>query len=430
MRALSGAALVAFPFVRPGLGSTELFTPAQDGMGNGVNELSRSFSTNTRLFKPPKPTRALSHASKELPQSRTSKEGPISKERLDERSTVPERPGSQTEHVVVSRAKPMRYAFPATPLHASMFLVLRLETPTTATRFEHARDSVLRSLSHPAFDFLAGVWAMIFLPWAVLVGVLYLGLYSGSRAERESLEALALHVLTGLFSWMHALPMPWRVANAIQLGFCAARPECHPIGHDWYGRSTAALWFHLTLPQRRRIIILLLLSAVCHYVQQIGRLIWPTYEASNQLLPALIINLGFGLSVVFGIVAGALQGHGEGQARARAEVPFPPAPLDYVLAAFREWRSAQGSGSFLSFLWQKESAFVHDVQRYDRSWRWMQGSSGILQARTRMQSIWERGRKSSIAFGERETKMWTDERRWDDMPPQFAPVTRPEVAHV
>lgn len=396
---------------------------------------------------PPQPQEQRSVGSDPLPSPQTlPAPAPAKKQR--KASFVPARRGSVVHSVVRVREKPTRYAFPATPLHASATFVLRMDAPVDASIYERARDAVLRLLEHWSLDYLAALWALCVASWGVYIGVLYIGLHGhGTQEEVESHLIMCFHVETALFSYMNALTAPWRLANAVEL-WCGARPPA--AGLDWYGRSTAAIWFWIAPARRKTIVALLLASAALHYASQGCRLVWRSYEAANSLPGVVPINATFALSIVCGVAAGALQGHEEGQLRKRTDLRFPPSPLQYLQAAIKAWRSGGGAsapsaaartspadgaspegaggrgpagqqrrGSLIKAIKEQSAAFEHDARKHDREWRWLGTNQGTVRENRKTNAVnksfklkramtgrWslgggENGRKSSITPNER-----------------------------
>ena len=85
---------------------------------------------------------------------------------------------------------------------------------------------------------------------------------------------------------------------------------------------------------------LLLWNAGLHYLTQICRLIWSSYEASQTIAGNIFITVTFLGSVVCGIGSGAYQGNCEGQVRKANPGMFPPTPLEYALEAWKESKEA------------------------------------------------------------------------------------------
>ena len=76
-------------------------------------------------------------------------------------------------------------------------------------------------------------------------------------------------VLTGLFSYLNAITLPWRLSCAVHLSCSSRVPRGVPaVGLGFYGRPTEEMFFHILRAGARLIIVLLPASNVLHFLSQ------------------------------------------------------------------------------------------------------------------------------------------------------------------
>ena len=263
------------------------------------------------------------------------------------------------------RAKPAPYANPMNPLHASAAASLQREAPEDASCYEKLRDASLRGLAYYTQTRLFLITTILWVLAVSVFGVLYFFLLIGwhgftpllivddltgqnitmsGQDRANELANVSVHALTGLFSYILGLTLPWRLANTIHLmngcgGCLTPYRSCAP-GHDLYGRPTNGIWFHIPTHKRRRIVFLLMANVIFQYATQAARIIWPSYNDSQAMPGILWINLTFLLSLVPGITSGMAQGCAEGAVRKANPNRFPPTPFESAMAAWREAKEA------------------------------------------------------------------------------------------
>ena len=207
------------------------------------------------------------------------------------------------------------------------------------------RDNVLRVLTRKTFLYIAFCWLCCVVTGIVGVAICYIGLFKivpeGSIAPEAKLELWVnrcFQWLTAFFSYLNLIAMPWRLSVAHHMW--VSHRSCEP-GKDFYGRETEAIWFHLPRGRRKVIAFCLITGALAHYVQQIGRIIWHTYDMAEEMPGTLPINLGFVLSIVFPIIGGVAQGVGEGRLQKAEPSRFPPGIGKDIQAAMAKVRRGE-----------------------------------------------------------------------------------------
>ena len=209
-------------------------------------------------------------------------------------------------------------------LHAPQ--ALRRRPPASASRAELARDTVLRALAHRYWAYAAVLWLTTLVSWIVWIVLLHIGIVGPPLFEGgEPVDArwwplfwkdsdlhfwanICFHWTTGLGTYLNTITLAWRVSIGLHLwagGFCSGRSS--EPGEDFYGRPTEAIWFHIPRRPRGQITFCLLASTFFHYMMQVFRLVYYDYEGLTGPAGSVLVNLPFGLSVVLGIVGGAIQ---------------------------------------------------------------------------------------------------------------------------
>ena len=277
------------------------------------------------------------------------------------------------------RTKPTAYPSPFAPLHASAEALVRKAAPSDATCLERFRDASLKTLavyaSTKVFVGLTLVWGLAVVVFGALYFFLIVGWHSfpvlvcddsynvtaladalggigggawppfppspppdpncGKSPEANYYANISIQILTAQFSYILALTLPWRLANAHHL-WCSHRASS--AGLDFYGRPTSGIWFHIKPRQRKVVVLLLNLNAAMQYATQATRFVWSSYDASQTMPGVLWINLTFVLSILCGIGSGIAQGKFEEGVRKNNPGRFPPTPLEFARAVWKRER--------------------------------------------------------------------------------------------
>lgn len=207
------------------------------------------------------------------------------------------------------------------------------------TRRERFRDWVLRLCDGPEFQ----VMGMIVLFLVVADGALFFFFLMGwqtlcddpSRTDcepRNSVYNVSVQILTGLFTYMVTVSMPWRCANAIHIFGLGVRDNS--IGLDLYGRPTNEIWFHIGFWNRAGIIICLLLNCFLQYANQVTRIMYHSYELQNTHPGNKWVNIFFITSFVFAGIGAAWGAIVEQRIRRERPGRFGPGLLEVM----REYR--------------------------------------------------------------------------------------------
>lgn len=92
----------------------------------------------------------------------------------------------------------------------------------------------------------------------------------------------SIQVLNFLFTYGAVVTFPWRLANAVHL-WVADETRPFACGHDFYGRPTKALWFHIPWAPRSRIVLLLLGNTIFQLINQGTRLKYYSHDARGAM---------------------------------------------------------------------------------------------------------------------------------------------------
>ena len=78
------------------------------------------------------------------------------------------------------------------------------------TLWEQLRDAILAFLALRVFLLLAVVWGVNVIGWGACYGALLVGIDGGlSTSEKQRWMNLCIQILTGLFTFLTALTLPW-----------------------------------------------------------------------------------------------------------------------------------------------------------------------------------------------------------------------------
>ncbi|GAX10588.1 hypothetical protein FisN_14Lh086 [Fistulifera solaris] len=179
------------------------------------------------------------------------------------------------------------------------------------SRGEQFRDALLRHLDHPFFQILGIV--VIFL--VIIDGAFFFFLlvgWHGMCQPRMDCEPrnwwynASIQILNVLFTYMALVSMPWRSTHFLHITKASCPYRRNAVGHDLYGIPvTNDAWFHIPLPKRLGIILLLLLNCVTQFANQITRIVYHSFEQQNTVPGNIWTNVFFAASFVAAGMAGA-----------------------------------------------------------------------------------------------------------------------------
>ena len=232
--------------------------------------------------------------------------------------------------------KPRSYPMPR-PVNASA--TGSFETPADATVYERARDATLRMLSHRFWDY----FTIAFILTVVVVGAFFffnmLGAFLINKPDPAHWwHNFSIQCLTALMTWPALSAVPWRFSNAVHL--LQSRRTNTP-GHDLYGRPTSAIWFHIPNRTRAYIITNLLLASVFQFINQGTRIVFNSYELSDEMPGVVWVNVFFFAGFPVTIVAARSQWKAEEALRAVDPDRFPPGAVEVLQMKLAERRAAR-----------------------------------------------------------------------------------------
>ncbi len=261
------------------------------------------------------------------------------------------------------KLKPVFSLFPGTPVHASAAQALRRPPPPDASRLELFRDDVLLLVCHKAFLYMAILWLIALCGWGILICVaMFASMVVESKMthdkdynvraldrnikELNMLSNMCIQALTGLFSYLNLITLPWRVSIGVHQWL--TKRSCAP-GMDFYGRPTEAIWFHIAKPRRAKIVALLLLSTAFHFATQGCRIYYHTHDLANNLPGSVPVNLTFISSVLCSVVAGVIQGKAEGRLKEREPERYPPGLGVILKEVYAEYKAGKLHGCLSAY---------------------------------------------------------------------------------
>lgn len=105
---------------------------------------------------------------------------------------------------------------------------------------------------------------------------------------------------------------------------------------------------------------------VCHD-RQITRFVWTSYEASNTMPGTVPVNVTFGLSIVFSLTAGILQGAQEGRVMKANPDQYPPGVGKKLREVVRKWRQGEFGERRCSLCSRDALRTFFDLSREEKS---------------------------------------------------------------
>ena len=175
--------------------------------------------------------------------------------------------------------------------------------------------------------------------------------------ENQRMFNWSIKWLTGCFSYINFLPIPYRLAIFHHV-WLSHRPR--EPGVDFYGRKTKTLWFQLPVRDRRVISVLLNLAYILHYASQTAHCIYSTYVEGQTWPGAFAQNAPFITSIVCAIAAGCVQEKAEDKVRAAHPKVYPPRRITFLKKAWGKWRGGLSQGGLIG-------AVRHELREYEKS---------------------------------------------------------------
>ena len=203
--------------------------------------------------------------------------------------------------------------------------------------YERARDSTFATLASPLFGQLAIVHFVLIVVFGAMFFLLLIGAHNVQAPQPyEDVYNASIQILNGLFTYGVIVTFPWRLANAFHLWWPNdKRPYLG--GHDFYGRPTLALWFHIPWAPRSRIVLLLLSNTVFQLTNQAARIKYHSYRLADRGLGKFYVNFFFALAFASALLAAFLQWRCEEALRRRDPYRFPPPPMYVIRQAWKTW---------------------------------------------------------------------------------------------
>ena len=154
---------------------------------------------------------------------------------------------------------------------------------------------------------------------------------------RNTVYNVSIHILTGLFTYMSTIVMPWRWTHTLHsLGWsCPYRSNA--IGYDLYGLSTNDPWFHVPSHKRLLILFFLLFNCFFQYINQICRGIYYSYNDSSTWPGNLMTGLFFGLSMIWALIGALLFWKHTSIVRQTDKERFGPGPIDMIQQMWHDY---------------------------------------------------------------------------------------------
>jgi Protein of unknown function (DUF2985) len=209
------------------------------------------------------------------------------------------------------------------------------------SQFERKRDALLRFLDTPFVQAL-GVLVLFLV---IVDGALFFFFLMGwqtlchepSRTDcepRNGIYNASIQVLTGLFTIMTVISLPWRWTQASHaFGVLQFPRRRNDVGHDMYGVPSHDVWYHIPLGHRRGIVTLLLLNCFTQYLNQAARIVFNSYEDQSTFPGTLFVNVFFAASFICAFAGGVYMAIISERVRRRHPERFGPGPIQIFLAS-------------------------------------------------------------------------------------------------
>ena len=192
-----------------------------------------------------------------------------------------------------------------------------LAIPDTASCFQRFNYGYINARTSAPWLVIDLLYILAVVVDGAFFAFMLVGLSSMNEEDSEEWLNWSIQILCALFSYPVIVEIPWRFTNVVNL--FAGSPD---VGVDFNGAKTDKIWFHLPVANRRVLTVCLVLNAVFQWVNQWSRIAYPSYSSSNSMPGAVLTNVFFAASFVFGIGGGIAQGVMEGKLRKENEGKF------------------------------------------------------------------------------------------------------------
>ena len=212
---------------------------------------------------------------------------------------------------------------------------------------ERRRDEMLETIANSKWILYANILVLFLV---VAVGALWFFFLLGWQTlctparncePRNTVFNVSIHVMTGLFTYMSSIVMPWRWAHTLHtLGW--SRPHrSNAVGHDLYGLDTDDPWFHV--PCKKRLVVLFFLQMNCffQYANQVCRGIYHSYEDSETWPGNFWTSVFFTLSLVWALIGALLFWKHTSIVRETDKERFGPGPIEMIKDLWDKYRQSK-----------------------------------------------------------------------------------------
>jgi hypothetical protein len=211
------------------------------------------------------------------------------------------------------------------------------------SRGELFRDTLLRHLDHPFFQILGLLVILLVIIDGAFFFFLLVG-WHGMCQPRMDCEPrnwwynASIQILNVLFTYMAVISMPWRSTHVLHITGASCPHRSNAVGHDLYGIvNQNDAWFHIPLPKRLGIILLLLLNCVTQFANQITRIVYHSFELQNTFPGNIWTNVFFAASFVAAGMAGAWLAYEVHRLRRAHPGQFGPGPKEVCYTFYDDY---------------------------------------------------------------------------------------------
>ena len=152
------------------------------------------------------------------------------------------------------------------------------------------------------------------------------------------------------FLYINGLPIPWTLATFYHV-FYPKNAAASKEGHDFYGRKSRSLWFHIPIKDRKWISGLMLFALIVQVPDAISHMYYYTYLMMNTFPGAVVTNVWLVVQLTAQISASVIQSKAETKVRQKHPKKFPPILSSYLFAARKRWLAETKNNRYRCSLW-------------------------------------------------------------------------------
>mmetsp|Transcript_2596 Transcript_2596/g.5288 ORF Transcript_2596/g.5288 Transcript_2596/m.5288 type:complete len:214 (+) Transcript_2596:499-1140(+) len=145
---------------------------------------------------------------------------------------------------------------------------------------------------------------------------------------RNQVYNIAIHILTGCFTWMVSVVYPWRCVHLLHSTGNSSPFRSNEVGLDFNGQPSDDVWFHVVPRKRIRVLLVLHANTLFQYANQITRAVFASHADAEELPGNVWTASFFALSFIMAGIGGSFYWKYTSDVRETDKERFGRGPID------------------------------------------------------------------------------------------------------